>query len=123
MFAQQIFPELLHVQGEVGGRQLVTKYPDQTYRETFKGWPVVRRLLPAIRYEVDRGQREVRATLAGVFASGTLLWIPKLDPNCAMPCPGRVVTRATENLLAAFGAGPAGQAHPSTANWQTTPTG
>jgi CubicO group peptidase (beta-lactamase class C family) len=43
--------------------------PDQTYRETFKGWPVVRRLLPAIRYEVDRGQREVRATLAGVFAS------------------------------------------------------
>jgi hypothetical protein len=60
---------------------------------------------------------------AGVFASGTLLWIPKLDPNCAMPCPGRVVTRVTENLLAAFGSGPAGTTHPSTANWQSTPIG
>jgi hypothetical protein len=60
---------------------------------------------------------------AGVFASGTLLWIPKLDPNCSMPCPGRVVTRVTQNLLAAFGAGPAGKAHASTANWQSTPTG
>lgn len=43
--------------------------PDQTYRETFQGWPVIRRLLPAIRYELDRGRREVRATLAGAFAS------------------------------------------------------
>ena len=43
--------------------------PDQTYRETFKDWPAVRRLLPALRYEVDRGHREVRATLAGAFAS------------------------------------------------------
>jgi hypothetical protein len=43
--------------------------PDQTYRETFGDWPVVRRLLPAIRYEVDRAHREVRATLAGAFAS------------------------------------------------------
>ena len=43
--------------------------PDQTYRETFQGWPVIRRLLPAVRYEVDRGRHEVRATLAGAFAS------------------------------------------------------
>jgi CubicO group peptidase (beta-lactamase class C family) len=43
--------------------------PDQTYRETFQGWPVIRRLLPAVRYEVDRARREVRATLAGAFAS------------------------------------------------------
>ena len=43
--------------------------PEQTYRETFGDWPAVRRLLPAIRYEVDRGHREVRATLAGAFAS------------------------------------------------------
>jgi hypothetical protein len=63
------------------------------------------------------------ASGAGVFASGTLLWIPKLDPNCAMPCPGRVVTRVTENLLAAFGAGPAGKTHPSTGNWHSMPTG
>ena len=43
--------------------------PDQTYRETFGDWPVVRRLLPAVRYEVDRAHREVRAKLAGAFAS------------------------------------------------------
>jgi hypothetical protein len=29
----------------------------------------------------------------------------------------------TQNLLAAFGAGPAGKVHASTANWQSTPTG
>src|SRR5260370_34022965 len=43
--------------------------PDQTYHEIFQGWPVIRRLLPAVRYEVDRARREVRATLAGAFAS------------------------------------------------------
>ena len=43
--------------------------PDQTYRETFHDWPVVRRLLPVVRYEVDGGHREVRATLGGAFAS------------------------------------------------------
>lgn len=59
---------------------------------------------------------------AGVFATGTLLWIPKLDPNCAMPCPGRIVTRVTENILGAFGGGPAGHAHPSKANYQVLPT-
>ena len=58
---------------------------------------------------------------AGVFATGTLNWVPKLDPGCAQPCPGAVVTRVTENILAAFGAGPAGAAHPSVANWATTP--
>jgi hypothetical protein len=58
---------------------------------------------------------------AGVFATGTLNWVPKLDPNCALACPGRVVTRATENLLAAFGAGPAGRVHPSTANYRSLP--
>ena len=58
---------------------------------------------------------------AGVYATGTLNWIPKLDPNCALPCPGKVVTRATENVLAAFGAGPAGRVHPSTANYQSLP--
>ena len=59
---------------------------------------------------------------AGVFATGTLLWIPMLDPNCALPCPGRTVSRVTENILAAFGTGPAGSVHPSTANYQTLPT-
>jgi hypothetical protein len=31
------------------------------------------------------------------------------------------VVRVTENVLLAFGAGPAGRVHPSVANWQTTP--
>ena len=43
--------------------------PDQTFRETFTGWPGVRRILPAIRYEVNREQKDVRVTLAGTFAS------------------------------------------------------
>ena len=56
---------------------------------------------------------------AGVFASGTLNWVPKMIPTpCAFPCPGPTVVRVTENILAAFGGGPAGRAHPSAANWQ-----
>ncbi|HSS11363.1 MAG TPA: N,N-dimethylformamidase beta subunit family domain-containing protein, partial [Acidimicrobiales bacterium] len=51
---------------------------------------------------------------AGVFASGTIDWVGNIDPACPTPdCPGRVLGRVTENLLAAFGAGPAGLAHPS----------
>ena len=45
---------------------------------------------------------------AGVFASGTINWIPSLMGTPAL-------VRVTENLLAAFGAGPAGVAHPSVA--------
>jgi hypothetical protein len=56
---------------------------------------------------------------AGVFATGTLNWIPALNPTCSLPCPGSVVTRVTENILGAFGAGPAGHQHPSSANYQT----
>ncbi|MEA2565383.1 MAG: hypothetical protein QOD49_560, partial [Actinomycetota bacterium] len=33
------------------------------------------------------------------------------------------VTRVTENLLAAFGAGPAGNTHPSTGHAHSMPTG
>jgi hypothetical protein len=53
---------------------------------------------------------------AGVFASGTNLWISKLDPGCT-DCPGPALIRITENLLEAFAVGPAGLAHPSTANY------
>jgi hypothetical protein len=55
---------------------------------------------------------------AGVFASGTIAWIAHLDPNCApgTTCPGPALIRITQNLLAAFGAGPAGRTHPSVAN-------
>jgi hypothetical protein len=51
---------------------------------------------------------------AGVFASGTIDWVGNMDTHCSAPnCPGQVVGRITENLLAAFGAGPAGVTHPS----------
>ncbi|MGH2718823.1 MAG: N,N-dimethylformamidase beta subunit family domain-containing protein [Actinomycetota bacterium] len=59
---------------------------------------------------------------SGVFATGTLNWVPDMLPTCtAANCPGPFDIRVTENILAAFGSGPAGAAHPSVANWQTTP--
>jgi hypothetical protein len=52
---------------------------------------------------------------AGVFASGTIYFVGKIDVNCPEPgCPGRVLGRLMQNLLVAFGAGPAGLLHPST---------
>jgi N,N-dimethylformamidase beta subunit-like, C-terminal len=60
------------------------------------------------------------ASGAGVFASGTMRWV------CAMRGPScghglnrageRFVDRATQNLLRAFAAGPAGRAHPAQDN-------
>ena len=44
---------------------------------------------------------------AGVFASGTINWIPKLAATCDT-CPGTALAHITGNLLSAFGAGPAG---------------
>jgi len=49
------------------------------------------------------------ASGAGVFASGTNLWVPKLGVVAE-------VAKITENILDALGAGPAGVAHPSTPN-------
>jgi hypothetical protein len=59
------------------------------------------------------------ASHAGVWDSGTNTWIPALAP-CppGRPCPAELIGRITGNLLAAFGAGPAGIAHPSEPNWQ-----
>jgi hypothetical protein len=56
------------------------------------------------------------ASGAGVFASGTSSWIPRLDAACGPPCPGKALVRITENVLAAFGPGPSGLAHPSVAS-------
>ena len=57
------------------------------------------------------------ASGAGVFATGTTGWIAHLDPNCSGPkCAGAALTRITQNVLAAFGAGPAGRQHPSVSN-------
>ncbi|HLY83918.1 MAG TPA: N,N-dimethylformamidase beta subunit family domain-containing protein, partial [Acidimicrobiales bacterium] len=58
------------------------------------------------------------ASHAGVFASGTIDLVGFLDVNC--PCAGHVVGRLVENLLVAFGTGPAGVAHPSIPNTNTT---
>ncbi len=38
--------------------------------------------------------------------------------STAAACPGDVARQVTHNVLAAFGDGPAGRAHPSQANWQ-----
>ncbi len=52
---------------------------------------------------------------AGVFASGTIDFVGNIDVNCPVPdCPGRVLGHLVQNLLVAFGAGPAGLTHPST---------
>jgi hypothetical protein len=57
------------------------------------------------------------ASGAGVFASGTIGWIPDLQAGCgSRRCPGPDLIRITQNLLAAFGVGPAGEAHPTAPN-------
>jgi UDP-N-acetylglucosamine:LPS N-acetylglucosamine transferase len=59
---------------------------------------------------------------AGVFASGSIGWIPSLvacPPSVAtFECPAVPVATITGNVLRLFGAGPAGVAHPSVANWR-----
>ena len=64
---------------------------------------------------------------AGVFASGTNLWIAKLVIDSQIPpqlLPGTFpgvtgpLTTMTMNLLSAIGFGPAGKQYPSTPNWK-----
>jgi hypothetical protein len=56
---------------------------------------------------------------AGVFSTGTIFWITKLTPAAMSPALyDPVVSQVTKNVLAAFGNGPAGTAHPSQANYQ-----
>jgi hypothetical protein len=55
------------------------------------------------------------ASGAGVFASGTSSWVPAMSCGAA-DCTGPTLVKITQNLLGAFGLGPAGQKHPSTAN-------
>ena len=43
--------------------------PAQSFRETFASMPGIRRLIPWLRYEVDRPRKEVRAHIAGRFES------------------------------------------------------
>ena len=59
-------------------------------------------------------------TGAGVFASGTMRWVCAMrGPSCGHGvnrAAERFVDRATQNLLRAFAAGPAGRAHPAQDN-------
>ena len=60
---------------------------------------------------------------AGVFAAGTIDWVGYMDVHCVPDdCAGRVLGRVMVNLLSAFGAGPAGIAHPSNPNQSTVPS-
>ena len=60
------------------------------------------------------------ASGAGVFASGTMRWVCAMrGPSCGHGlnrAAERFVDRATQNLLRAFAAGPAGRAHPAQDN-------
>jgi len=69
---------------------------------------------------------------AGVFATGTNLWVAFLGRGCppaatttstlgdaTTSCSGDAARRVTNNVLAAFGVGPAGRAPPAQTNWQT----
>jgi hypothetical protein len=60
------------------------------------------------------------ASGAGVFASGTMRWVCAMrGPSCGhglTRAAGRFVDRATQNLLRAFAAGPAGRTHPAQDN-------
>jgi hypothetical protein len=54
---------------------------------------------------------------AGVFASGSIHWICSIDGLCPTTNEAAAVVRqVTQNVLVTFAAGPAGTAHPSTAN-------
>ncbi|MHB1488013.1 MAG: N,N-dimethylformamidase beta subunit family domain-containing protein [Acidimicrobiales bacterium] len=57
---------------------------------------------------------------AGVFASGTNFWVPAIGNSCSGPklCAAAVANKVTQNLLAAYAAGPAGLMHPSVQNWE-----
>lgn len=56
---------------------------------------------------------------AGVIDTGTVNWIYALS-LCSSPqhCPAPLVTDITDNILAVFGLGPAGQSEPSVPNWK-----
>ncbi len=59
---------------------------------------------------------------AGVFATGTNYWVSKLMPSdFPETAYNPTMVKATQNVLVAFGAGPAGLAHPSVPNWQDLP--
>ena len=78
--------------------------PDQTFAETVRTMPGIRRLAPWLRYQVDRTRREVRTTLGGRFEKraayhegvGLLARLPGLARGGGAPHPaGRRVRART----------------------------
>ena len=62
------------------------------------------------------------ASGAGVFATGTNWWVSRLAARCKEdPCVAKAVARVTDNVLAAFGFGPAGLLHPAVSNYASLP--
>lgn len=60
---------------------------------------------------------------AGVWDTGTIDWVGQVLSSCPTCAPPNPVTRITDNVLAAFGAGAPGRTHPSTANMGGAPPG
>ena len=61
---------------------------------------------------------------AGVFSTGTTTWVCELTASCLQDPrshPDVRILQVTKNLLLAFGAGPAGQTHPSKSNVAALP--
>jgi len=58
---------------------------------------------------------------AGVWDTGTIDWVGQVLASCPTCAPPDAVTRITDNVLAAFGTGPAGRIHPSHANMGGSP--
>ncbi|MGZ4677925.1 MAG: N,N-dimethylformamidase beta subunit family domain-containing protein [Acidimicrobiia bacterium] len=59
---------------------------------------------------------------AGVFATGTNYWVSKLNPPEFPQSPyNPTIVKVTQNVLLAFGTGPAGRTHPSQPNWRGLP--
>ncbi len=58
---------------------------------------------------------------AGVWDTGTIDWVGQVMSGCSTCAPPNPVTRITDNVLAAFGAGRAGRVHPSAANMGGSP--
>jgi hypothetical protein len=70
----------------------------------------------------------VASSHAGVFDAGTTYWPCVMSGDClhlgpTPPAARAVVARVTDNVLAAFAAGPAGLVHASTPNWPPSAEG
>ena len=79
--------------------------PIQTFAETLQTMPGIRRLLPVLRYQVDRAEKSVTASLAGRFQSRAVYTegvgcrlVHAAMPNVTIrpPVPGRAASAAPD---------------------------